>query len=77
MIELFDYELGDWELVDTTNAARAPLPDKVVNATPAGDLSRFVEPGTMCIEARIRYKSDRNRQTFTSNTDQVVWPIGQ
>lgn len=76
-IELFDYVAGAWELVDTTDANRAPMPDKIVTATATGDLSRFVEEGTMSIEARIRYKSDRNRQTFASNTDQAVWTIGQ
>ena len=74
-IEFFDYVAGDWELVDTTNAARAPMPDKVVTATATGDLSRFVEAGTLCIAARIRYKSDRNRQKFASNTDQAIWMI--
>ena len=45
-IELFDYDAADWELVHTSNANRAPMPDKTVTATPAGDLSRFVEGGT-------------------------------
>ena len=76
-IELFDYDTAAWELVDTTNANRAPMPDTVVTATATGDLSRFVEAGTMCIEARILYKSDRNRQKFASNTDQAIWTIGQ
>lgn len=74
-IELFDYEAGAWELVNTTDAARSPAPDSVVTATPGGDLSRFVQAGTMCIEARIRFQSDNPRQQFASNTDQAVWTI--
>ncbi len=78
-IELFDYTAsagsGDWELLDTRDATRSPVPDSAVIVSPMGDLSRFVQPGTNFIEARIRYKSDSNRQVFRSNTDQTVWMI--
>lgn len=74
-IELYDYDASDWELVLTTDANRTPMPDKTVTATPGGDLSRFVNAGTMSIEARILYKSDRNRQKFASTTDQAIWTI--
>lgn len=74
-IELFDFASGIWEEVDSRNAARVPSPDIVVSASPAGDLSRFVEPGTLCIEARIRYQSDNPRQRFASATDQAIWTI--
>ena len=66
-----------WELVDTADAARSPAPDSVVTAAATGDLSRFVEAGTMCIEARVHFQSDRPRQRFASNTDQAIWTIGQ
>ena len=74
-IELFDYDASVWELVDTRNAASSPAPEWVVTVAPVGDLSRFVEAGTMCIKARVRYKSDSPRQNFTSNTDQTIWMI--
>ena len=74
-IELFDYVAATWELVDSRNAARSPAPDSVVTVAATGDLSRFVEPGLMSIEARVRYKSDNPRQIFASNTDQTVWTI--
>lgn len=76
-IELFDYDAAAWELVNTMDAVRTPGSDSVVTATPTGDLSRFVEAGTMCIEARIHFQSDSPRQRFASNTDQAVWTIGQ
>ena len=75
-IELFDYDAAAWELVNTTDAARSPAPDSVVTVAATGDLSRFVEAGTMCIEARINFQSDSARQRFASNTDQTVWTIG-
>ncbi|MEM7455140.1 MAG: hypothetical protein AAF456_12385 [Planctomycetota bacterium] len=74
-IELYDYDLQAWELVDTRDAARSPSPDSVVTLSASGDLSRFVEPGTRCIEARIRYQSATQRQQFQSNTDQFEWRI--
>ena len=74
-IELFDYAAGVWEQVDTRAATRFTDSTVTVNAT--GDLSRFVEAGTMCIQARIRYQSPIARQQFSSNTDQFIWTIGQ
>ena len=73
-IELFDYDAGEWVEVDTTTANR--FTDITVSAAASGDLSRFVEPGTQCIEARIRYQSLNPRQRFSSNTDQFFWTIG-
>ena len=74
-IELFDYDLGVWELVDSQNANRSPSPDKVVTIAATGDLSRFVEVGTNQISARVRYRSGNPRQNFTSNTDLFSWTI--
>ncbi len=74
-IELFDYVAAAWEQVDTRAATR--FMDSTVTIEATGDLSRFVEPGTMYIEARIRYQSTNPRQQFSSNTDQFIWTIGQ
>ena len=74
-IELYDYMAAAWELVDSRNAARSPAPDLVVTVGATGDLSRFVEAGTRCVEARVRYRSDNPRQVFGSNTDQTIWTI--
>lgn len=72
-IELFDYVADAWELVDTSPANR--FSDSTVTVTPTGDLSRFVQVGTRCIEARIRYQSENPRQQFSSNTDLFSWTI--
>lgn len=74
-IELFDYDAAAWVEFDSRNANRIPNPDSVVTIAATGDLARFVEDGTRCIEARIRYQSDNPRQGFASNTDQTIWVI--
>jgi hypothetical protein len=74
-IELYDYVAAAWEQVDTRAATR--FTDSTVTVAASGDLSRFVQPGTMCVEARIRYQSPSARQQFSSNTDQFLWTIGQ
>ena len=74
-IELFDYVANAWEQIDTRAATR--FTDSAVTVAATGDLSRFVEAGTMCIQARIRYQSPVARQQFSSNTDQFFWTIGQ
>ncbi|MEM7453011.1 MAG: hypothetical protein AAF456_01530 [Planctomycetota bacterium] len=72
-IELFNYDSSSWEQVNSQNANR--FSDTTVTVEPGGDLSRFVEPGTDCIEARVRYQSPSARQQFTSNTDLFTWVI--
>ncbi len=74
-IEIFDYVAGAWEQIDARVANR--FSDITVTVAATGDLSRFVEAGTMCIEARVRYQSVNPRQQFSSGTDQAVWTIGQ
>jgi hypothetical protein len=74
-IELYDYIAGAWELLDSRNANR--FSDTTVIVTATGNLSRFVEAGTMCIEARICYRSTNPRQQFSSNTDLTAWTVSQ
>lgn len=73
IVELFDFASGTWEQVDTRAASRFTDSTAVIN--PTGDLSRFVETGTLSIGARVRFQSDNPRQQFTSNTDQFIWTI--
>ncbi len=72
-IEMFDYILDDWELVDTRNATN--MVDSTVMVTLGGDLSRFVDPSTGSMSARIRFQSLNPRQRFSSNTDLFNWTI--
>jgi hypothetical protein len=73
-IEFFNYVTAAFEIVDERNAVRMP-PDLVVNVTPTGDLSRFVDPTTREIQTRVRYRADSPRASFSSRTDQAVWTI--
>lgn len=74
IIELYNYDDEDWEVVDSRiPSLRRDGSPVVVEAT--GDLSRFVETGTHCIEAKVRYTSSRTGQAFHSNTDQFKWII--
>ena len=72
-LELYNYDTASYEIVDTRNSSRTG--DLVVTASPGGDLSRFVEPGTRCIEARVRFLGSSNRQTYVTKVDQVLWTI--
>jgi hypothetical protein len=72
-VELWDYVAGAWELVDTRNASN--MVDLKVRLILGGDLSRFVDPTTLSIEARIHFQSLSPRQRFASNTDQFYWTI--
>ncbi|MEM7454125.1 MAG: hypothetical protein AAF456_07195 [Planctomycetota bacterium] len=72
-VELWNYDVSDWEAVDTRAANR--FSDTTVTIEMAGDPSRFVEPGTRGIEARLSYESINQRQRFTANVDQVFWSI--
>ncbi|MEM7457169.1 MAG: hypothetical protein AAF456_22700, partial [Planctomycetota bacterium] len=73
-ISLFNYDTGAFEAIDARNAAR--FGDSTVTVMPSGDPSRFVEPGTGNMEARIRYNSGIARLQFTVNADQAFWTIG-
>ena len=72
-IYLFNYDTDEFELVDTRAARR--FQDSTVTIEPAGDLSRFVQPGTNLVEAKIRYQSTAQRQQFSSSVDRAVWNI--
>jgi hypothetical protein len=72
-IFLFDYDLDDYVLFDTRDA-RA-LGDEVVVVAPTGDLSRFVQPGTQCVEARIVYTKQGLARGVQAFIDQAVWHI--
>lgn len=74
-IELYDYVADAWEQIDSRAATQ--FVDSTVTMAATGDLTRFVQEGTMCIEARIRYQSLVARQQFSSNTDQFLWTIVQ
>jgi hypothetical protein len=74
-IELFNYQTASYEVVDERNANRTPSPDLTVVVTATGDLSRFVDPTSLEMQARVRYRADIPRAGFSSNTDQAIWTV--
>ena len=72
-IDFYNYDDQTWEEIDVRQAER--INDGTVGVAATGDLSRFVESGTRCIEARIRYKSTNPRRRFVSGTDLLEWTI--
>ena len=70
-IEMFNYQTGSWELVDTRNASR--FSDLVTRVEPTGDISRFIDTATGCLESRLRFRASVNRASFTVNIDQTIW----
>ena len=71
VIELWDFDTGSWEQIDTRNASR--FLDSTVTIELSGDVARFVEPGTQAVRSRIKFTSGSQRQRFTANVDQIVW----
>jgi hypothetical protein len=74
-IELYNYVNAGYEIVDERNANRTPNPDITVVVTATGDLSRYVDPTTLEMQARVRYRADIPRAGFASNTDQASWTV--
>lgn len=74
-VELFDYVANDWEEVGGQSASR--FIDSVMQVDISGDPTRFVEPSTMKVEARVRFQSANPRQSFSSNIDHFNWNVGE
>ena len=72
-IEWFNFDAGNWEVIDSRNASR--FVDSVTEAIPTGDLYRFVKSGTGVTRARVRLVSNNPRQRFSANIDQMVWLV--
>ena len=54
LISLYNFADGVYEVLD---ARMAIISDNVVRVEPTGDLSRFVQPGTNSLRAKISYKA--------------------
>ncbi len=72
-LQMYDFDLGTWEDVDTRNASR--FTDAEVLAMPGGDLSRFVDAGSLAVRARVQFNSPNRRQNFTAYVDQMIWTV--
>lgn len=73
-VELFNFASNSWETVDTRQASR--FFDESISIAAAGDLSRFVESGSLAMRMRVRHQSSP-RQVFSSSIDQLQWFIAK
>ncbi len=80
-VELFNYDTGTFELVDTR---QSPGTDLAISITPTGDPTRFVEAGTGAMRARMSYQNSlpywvsRTANLylpFRTRVDQTNWTI--
>ncbi len=80
-IELYNYDMGNFEVVDNRLASST---DTVVNISPGGDPTRFVQPVTGAMQARIRYQNSlpywvtRTASLylpFRTRVDQAKWTV--
>jgi len=53
-IELYNFDTEEWELVDTRPAT---VSDSSVEIVASGDLTRFIEPGTLAVKAQLTWKA--------------------
>ena len=76
-IKFWNYQTGQYELVDTRDA---PIVDEQVVIVPTGDLSRFVEPSTNNIKANVTWRREtfiRRPFTWSVDIDEAVWLISE
>lgn len=74
-VELYDFTAAGWEVVGSQDASR--FIDNVMQIDIVGDPSRFVDPSTMTVEARVSFQSTNPRQSFSSNIDRFYWNVGE
>ncbi len=80
-IELYNYDSGQFESVDTRFASAT---DTVVNVTPSGDPTRFIQAGTNGMQARLSYQNSLPFWVFSTQNfflpyrvraDHIFWTI--
>jgi hypothetical protein len=72
-IHLFNYQTNEYELVDVQSANT--LGDKTVRYTATGDVTRFVEPSSLAIKAKIVIRRPGLTRGLISYYDLAVWSI--
>lgn len=71
LIEMFNYDIGDWELVDQRES---PSSDETVLVSIENDPARFIENGTGEVKARVGYRDlGVNFIGWSGDFDQVCW----
>ena len=72
-IEAYNFYKQKFELV--AEPGRRRFRDRVETVSLAGDLTRFITPGSGSMIARVKYVSPNIDQQFTANMDHIFWTI--
>ena len=73
VVEVLNVNNGNYVEVDSRPARR--FSDLVAEFDLPGNLTRFIDPATGQLQARIRYTSLNPRQAFSANIDQLTWEL--
>jgi hypothetical protein len=77
IIELFNYDIGGFEIVDI--GPTSGRNDETVVVQPEGNLARFVENESGLIKAKVTHtrpdREFRKKREFTSEFDKIIWRI--
>lgn len=74
-VSLFNFQTELFEEIDSSAMSSVEYDDRI--ATASGNLSRFLDPDTQQVEAKIEFIANRNRQMFTAALDQALFVIEQ
>jgi hypothetical protein len=71
-VELFDFNANEWVLLDSRATTTS---DQTVTVSPSSP-SRFVQPGTKTVRARIKWQSSaRTQRSWQAKVDLASWTI--
>ncbi len=71
-IELWNYQMNKWDLVDTRSAA---LEDSVAYWTSGSSPAKYVQSGTNKVKARFTFKPALSPQRLQATIDQTIWKV--
>lgn len=76
MVEMYNYDAGGWELVDTRPATLNA--DSLIVVEPTGDLSRFVRAANNEITARVTMiRTSGSATPFDATFDWIQWAVAE
>jgi len=73
MIELFNYDTGVYDAVDTS--ASSNTVDLAMTVTVSSNAADFVDSETNRVKARVLYQGTNNRRPFIARLDHIFWKL--